>query len=256
MGIGRTIFAAIAGLMLCCGGAFAQTAPGAKPVDPRIRTLIYDAGQVVTLRGFLGYQMMIAFDPEERIENVSIGDSLGWQVTPNRRATLLFLKPIEARAATNMTVVTTLRRYAFELRAGEANGPNDPNIVYELRFTYLDRPAPAPATAAPKAEEAPARDLNFSYASKGSKGMTPARVFDDGRFTYFEFPDGLDAPAIFVIGPTGQEELVNNQTRGRYNVVDVVARQFILRYGKGKTTVTNEAYVTPGFAAGPPEAPK
>jgi type IV secretion system protein VirB9 len=183
---------------------------------------------------------------------VTIGDSLAWQVTPNRRATLLFLKPVEPNASTNMTVVTTLRRYAFELRAGEASGPNDPNIVYELRFHYLDKAPPPSAAPPPKVEETPVANLNFSYSVKGSKGMTPARVFDDGRFTYFEFPPGLDAPAIFVIGPTGQEELVNNQTRGRYNVVDVVARQFVLRYGKGKTQVTNDTYRTPGFSADPP----
>jgi type IV secretion system protein VirB9 len=251
----------MAGALALCGAtAFGQeSAPQApsKPaaVDSRIRTITYDPGRIVTLRGYLGYQMMISFDPDERIENVSIGDSMAWQVTPNRRATLLFLKPVEPNAATNMTVVTTLRRYAFELRASEASGPTDPNIVYELRFKYLDKTPPAPPAPAAKEEEEPARDLNFSYKVKGSKGMTPTRVFDDGRFTYFEFPQGLDSPAIFVIGPTGQEELVNNQVRGRYDVVDVVAKQFVLRYGKGKTMVTNDGYRMPGFAARPGAAP-
>lgn len=256
-------------LALCTATALAQPAapqaaprpvataprPAAAPVDPRIRTLTYDPGRIVSLRGHLGYQMVITFDPDERIENVSIGDSQAWQVTPNRAATLLFLKPVEPNAATNMTVITTLRRYAFELRAGEASGPGDPNIVYELRFRYLDKAPPVTAAPPPPKQEEPARELNFSYKMKGSKGMTPTRVFDDGRFTYFEFPEGLDAPAIFVIGPTGQEEIVNNQVRGRYHVVDVVARQFVLRYGKGKTAVTNDGYRVPDFAARPGAAP-
>jgi type IV secretion system protein VirB9 len=255
----RILMGMAAAMLLTANVAFAQVAaprPLSGPVDPRIRTITYDPGAVITLRGYLGYQMMITFDPDERIENVSIGDSLAWQVTPNRRATLLFLKPIEANASTNMTVVTTLRRYTFQLRAGEASGPNDPSIVYELRFAYLDKPPPAAPKAAPKEETIPASELNFSYTVKGSKGMTPTRVFDDGRFTYFEFPPGLDSPAVFVIGPTGQEELVNNQVRGRYNVIDVVAKQFVLRYGKGKTNVTNDGYRTPGFASEAPSVPK
>lgn len=253
MAFGRTLAPVLAGLLLLSGLAFGQTAT--PKIDPRIRVITYDANKVVSLRGYLGYQFMIEFDPDERIENVSIGDSLGWQVTPNRRATLLFVKPVESGAATNMTVVTTLRRYTFELRVAETTGLNDPNIVYNLRFAYNDKPPPAPppAPAAKEAEPAP-RDLNFGYSYKGSKNMTPVRVFDDGRFTYFEFPPGLDSPAIFVIGQTGQEELVNNQVRGRYNVVDVVAKSFVLRYGKNKTQVTNDGYQTPGFAADGPAA--
>jgi type IV secretion system protein VirB9 len=88
-------------------------APGA--VDPRIRTVAYDPDQVVRLTGYFGIQTMLEFAPDERIENVSIGDAMGWQVTPNKKANLLFLKPLDRTAATNMTVVTDRRRYVFEL---------------------------------------------------------------------------------------------------------------------------------------------
>ncbi len=41
---------------------------------------------------------MIEFGHGERIENVAVGDSSAWQVTPNKRANLLFLKPLFGKA--------------------------------------------------------------------------------------------------------------------------------------------------------------
>src|SRR5689334_17584434 len=116
-------------------GAACASAQEDSARDPRLRIIQYQPDQVVPIEGHLGYQMMLEFGARERIENVSIGDSLGWQVTPNRAATLIFLKPIAPHAATNMTVVTNLRSYAFSLRVGgPVRGPDDPRIVYSLRF--------------------------------------------------------------------------------------------------------------------------
>jgi type IV secretion system protein VirB9 len=231
---------------LCFGHASAQTVPQPGPADPRIRTVLYDPNSVVSLKGHLGYQMMIEFDPQERIENVSVGDSLSWQVTPNRKATLLFVKPVARNGATNMTVVTSLRRYSFELSASEARGANDPNVIFGVRFLYGDSPDArvlelAPAPSATEAGFNP-EQLNFAYSYKGSRRAAPARVFDDGRFTYFQFLPGIESPAIFVIGADGKEGLVNFQVRGRHMVVDVVAETFILRFGDEKAVVTNDAH--------------
>ncbi|MES1198447.1 MAG: TrbG/VirB9 family P-type conjugative transfer protein [Pseudomonadota bacterium] len=237
----RTSALAAALLASCAlaGAAHAQgTVPAAGPGDPRIRYVHYDPDQVIDLAGHLGYQMMIEFGPDERIENVSIGDSVSWQVTPNRAANLLFLKPTDHAAATNMTVVTNLRRYTFQLSAFEPGRAMN-RVTYDLRFIY-----PAPPVVVQQAPPQPAEpsvdSLNLNYAFSGSHELYPARVFDDGRFTYFEFPPGADAPAIFVIGPDGAEELVNQQVRDHYTVVDRVAEEFVLRYGKRRARVRNE----------------
>jgi type IV secretion system protein VirB9 len=224
-------------------GANPAAAQAAKKVDPRIKTVTYNADAVIPLRGHLGYQMMIEFDPNERIENVSIGDSLAWQVVPNRKANLLFVKPVELGAATNMTVVTQTRRYTFQLIASEAAGPDDPTLVFGLRFRYPDEKGPKviELAAAPEAEPDPA-SMNFAYASRGSRRAAPSSVFDDGKFTYFQFPEGAEAPAIFAIAPDGEESLINSRVRGRSIMVDGVFERFVLRYGREKTTVTNTAF--------------
>ncbi|MEZ5955697.1 MAG: TrbG/VirB9 family P-type conjugative transfer protein [Hyphomonadaceae bacterium] len=223
-------------LVCAVGVASAQD----RPRDPRLRVLPYEEGQVISLDGHLGYQMMIEFDPQERIENVSIGDSLAWQVTPNQAATLLFVKPVLAHAATNMTVVTTRRRYAFALRARETAAPDDQRIIYGLRFTYADEPD-APVTA-------PA-SLNFDYESSGAQALAPLRVFDDGRSTYFQLREGGEVPAIFAIGRDGGEELVNSQIQGDTVVVDRIADGFVLRHGSDVISVRRTGAVVPAAAA-------
>ncbi len=219
--------------------------PAASAGDPRIRIVPYQENRIVALRGHLGYQMLVEFDPGERIENVAIGDSLGWQVTPNRAATLLFLKPIARGAATNMTVVTTLRRYSFELSAREATGPSDPNIIYTVRFSYPAVIAPPPPPPPAETRGPALADLNLAYSAKGGRRMPAVRVFDDGHATYFQFGETADAPAIFLIGRDGKEELVNSQWRGPYMVVDQIAQEFVLRVGRNSVRIRNDAWTEP-----------
>lgn len=230
--------AAIAFAIACiASSAGAQTAPPpeAPAHDQRLRVFDYDPNQIVPLRGHLGYQMMIEFGPDERIENVSIGDSMSWQITPNHAATLLFVKPMARAAATNMNVVTTRRLYSFELRAGEARGPSDPSIIYRVSFRY----PPAPAVEA-NAAPAPAPAYNFHYSFSGDRALAPLRAFDDGRSTYFQFARNRDTPAIFVLDD-GREEVANAQQRGDFLVVDRLASDFALRYGRQRTVVHNDA---------------
>jgi type IV secretion system protein VirB9 len=198
--------------------------------DPHIQTVFYVPDQVVELRGALGWQITLEFGPDERIENVSIGDALAWQVTPNKRARNLFLKPLIKNAATNMTVVTDRRRYAFSLQTMQRHSTT-PWIV---RFEYprdvveaVEEPLPPPAPP-----------LNFAYTVSGDEGLRPARVWDDGLMTYFEFADGQSIPAIFAGGPGNDEALVNSMTRGRMIVVQQTSRRFTLRTGKNFAAVT------------------
>jgi len=127
--------------------------PRPGPGDPRIHVVDYDPAEVVELRSALGFQLSVEFDLAEKIENVAIGDSLGWQVTPNRRANLLFLKPMSARPPTNMTVITSIRRYNFQLSVQKQKTRTLP---FSVRFLYaapamavIEAPPPPPPPRAP-----------------------------------------------------------------------------------------------------------
>lgn len=240
----RSLLTALAcaalGAAALAGPAAAADAPRPGAVDPRIRTVAYDPDQVVRLTGYFGIQTMLEFAPDERIENVSIGDAMGWQVTPNKKANLLFLKPLDRTATTNMTVVTDRRRYVFELVvAGPKATTKD--LAYVVRFLV---PPPAPVFAVAAAPAPPAAPVvrNSAYTVKGEAALQPTKIFDDGAATYFAWPAQADLPAVFVVGADGVEGLANAAVRDGYLVVDQLAPRFVLRSGKASLIVTNGAF--------------
>ena len=229
-------------LILAAAPLAAQPATAQGAADARVRLVDYDPDRVTRIRAALGYQLMLEFAPNERIENVSIGDAVGWQVTPNRRANILFLKPIDGQA-TNMTVVTDQRRYLFDLRLAPQGSKAPP--AYAVRFVY-----PAPIAAAPlPARETGPQVANAAYSVAGAQAIAPSRIFDDGEMTYFEWPAEAAAPAIFALAADGSESMVNYAVRGRYVVVQQLAPRFTLRDGKQVATVVNA-----GFPAARPPA--
>jgi type IV secretion system protein VirB9 len=228
----RPAFAALAALLFPAA---------AMAGDARIVSHRFNAEEVVRIQGQLGIQASIAFAENEQIENVAVGDSASWQITPNKRANLLFVKPLSPRARTNMTVVTDRRTYFFDLAAAVGGPP-----LYVLRFTYPDEPkpiAPAPALAM-SAEEAQAvaappkeapvdpAKLNFAWRTRGKAALLPSRIYDDGESTYLTWPRKASLPAMQVKNEKGVEGPVNYAVRGEVIVVEGVPDAIVLRAGK------------------------
>ncbi|WP_324262449.1 TrbG/VirB9 family P-type conjugative transfer protein [Altererythrobacter sp. H2] len=222
--------------------------------DARLVERMYDPAAVVKIEGRTKVQATIQFGDDESIENVAIGDSASWQVTPNKRANLLFVKPLEATASTNMTVVTNKRTYLFDLVANPRARP-----LYVLKFTYPDEPEEetllaGPVEVADPTEMAAATDpyavvdpaqLNFAWAVKGDRGLVPERTYDDGTATFLAWPAGAPVPAILVKDADGTEGPVNFTVRGDVIVVDGVPREIVLRSGDNAATLTNTGPVRP-----------
>lgn len=217
-------------ILLLSLALIAARLPEPGPVDPHIQTVPYQPDEIVELRGALGWQITVEFGADERIETVSIGDALAWQVTPNKRASNLFLKPLVKNAVTNMTVVTDKRRYTFAL----STTPRYRTTPWVVSFIYPQEVVEAVEEELPP----PPRPLNYSYRMDGDRNLLPIRVWDDGILTYFEFAEGVPLPAIFADGPGKDETLVNSQTRGRVVVVQQTNGRFTLRSGRRFATVT------------------
>ena len=83
--------------------------------------------------------------------------------------------------------------------------------------------------------------LNFNYGIEGaSPPWRPVRAFDDGTQVFIEFPPALEsteAPPLFVVGASGDVELVNYRKRGRYYVVDRLFGAAELRLGAKRQQV-------------------
>jgi len=222
--------------------------------DARITTRFYDPAVVVEVHGRTGIESTIEFNSDEQIENIAVGDSATWQVTPNKGARLLFVKPIKAGVHCNLTVVTNKRTYFFDLLSTGTNVP-----LYSLRFTYPAPPkpvvVPVPVVAKPAPPPAPTpADLNFAWSGEGAKDLLPARMFDDGHATWLAWPKDRTLPAILAPQPDGKDGAVNYTTKGNYIVVDGVPSQLMLRQGKQKAVIHPDSRAAPAASSRPDHA--
>lgn len=228
--------------------AVALSAP-AIAADERLVTRSYNRDEVVRIDGRAGVQATIAFGENEHIENVAIGDAEKWQVTPNKRANLLFVKPLGASARTNMTVVTDQHTYFFDLVAAPSA-----RALYMLRFTYPEgvKPQPAATPAAPELALTAAEQnvlggdtpldpaaLNFDWRHQGSARLRPARIYDDGASTYLQWGADQEMPAVLIRNEKGEEGPVNFAVRGDTLVLDTVPNVIVLRSGKVQALLRN-----------------
>lgn len=253
--------AATATLALCLAALPAQA-------DERLVQHAYAENEVVRIDGRTGVQATIAFGKNEAIENVAVGNSQTWQITPNKRADLLFVKPLEASARTNMTVVTNRHTYFFDLVASPKGRP-----LYMLRFTYKEEPAEtvtgapgtpqvagldadeqALATGDPAAMPTDPAALNFEWKKLGAAKLLPTRIYDDGNSTYLLWPEKTSVPAILMTNEKGDEGPVNYAVRGAMIVIDAVPDNLILRSGKASAELVNARPLAARPAAAPAPA--
>lgn len=242
----RVVFGMLA-VCLVISTAYAARTPISGSADARVKKVTYHENDVYRLEGHYGYTTVVEFGDKERIETISLGDSEAWQVVKPHRDNLLFVKPLEQNAATNMTVITSDHIYSFELSAEKAESNEVSDLTFRLKFTYAntgnskglmtfkgDDPKPL-SSVSPDA-------WNFDYTYTGDNALRPQRVFDDGKFTYFQFDNIGVMPAVFRVDDKGKESIVNSSVHGSSLVVHRTAAQFKLRDGGMETTVFNEAW--------------
>lgn len=100
-----------------------------------------------------------------------------------------------------------------------------------------------------KSEGIQARNTNYSkqVLTRG-EDAEPTMVFDDGRFTYFEFLGAREIPAVFAHGSDGEPTRVNWHMNGNFVVVQRTARKFTLRLGDAVVGIFNEAFDRTGIS--------
>ncbi|MEO8313374.1 MAG: TrbG/VirB9 family P-type conjugative transfer protein [Pseudomonadota bacterium] len=219
----------------------AELAPAPGLTDGRVRTALYAADEVYRIAGFVGYEIHVEFEPGETFIGLAAGDldGLGFSTVEND----LFLKPKAANVGTNLTVITSRRRYHFDYTASSkrpAAGAID--LIYSLRFIYPARPEAPETDRLEQAlqEEAGPRNRNYGYC--GDPSLKPISAFDDGVHTRLRFGPRTEWPAVFVKSEDGSESLVNFTVSGDELVLHRVARRVILRRGRLVGCVVNQAF--------------
>lgn len=199
----------------------------------------------------------IALQPSENLVAVAAGDTVRWVIgdttsgTGADKRTHILVKPFTSGLATNLVVTTDRRSYHLQLTATSRTAMAALSWTYPAdQLIALRRAADQEATAAPISEGLAVDSLHFNYAITGdAPAWRPLRAFDDGRQTFVEFPASItvgDAPPLFVVGSTGETELVNYRVRGRYYVVDRIFDAAELRLGTKKQQVVRIARIGEG----------
>ena len=220
--------------------------------DPRIRVAAYKADEVYRLRGWVGYQIDLEFEPGEAFVGLAAGDieALSFVAQDNH----LFLKPKAAAVGTNLTVLTTRRHYHFDYTAQVRRSPvaGEPDAIFALRFQYppIDTSSSASAAAA-RVEDAlergsAGRMRNADYWYCGHEALRPVAASDDGVHTRLRFGAHAELPAIFVRSEDGTEALLNFSMEDGEVIVHRVAQRLILRRGALTGCIVNKGYAGSG----------
>jgi type IV secretion system protein VirB9 len=218
-------------------------------VDGRIRTAAYDGAEVYKLRGFVGYQIDLEFEPGETFVGLGAGDMEGLAFVGQENH--LFLKPKAAKVATNITVLTNRRHYHIDYSA-TSQRPSEDDAVYSLRFIYPQAPTKAAAAAAARLLDSQLgnasnhRAQNIDYWYCGEQTLRPIAASDDGVHTRLTFSANGDLPAIFVRNDDDSESLLNFSVDAGDIVIHRVARRFVLRRGKLVGCIVNGSYAGGG----------
>lgn len=180
------------------------------------------------------------------------GDTVRWQIGETasgegttRRAHVL-IKPLERGLETNLVLTTNQRVYLIHLRSGAPDAFNAAVSWDALAPVRLEIPAADAArreTRIPDRVVMPEGPLDARYRLEPPARRprwTPTAVFNDGRRTFIVFPADLqvdEAPALFVIAPDGEAQLVNYRQAGGLFIVDRVLDRAELRFGRRRSQV-------------------
>ncbi|MDF3055156.1 MAG: virB9 2 [Gammaproteobacteria bacterium] len=220
----------------------AEISPKSSLSDKHVQIAVYDPNQVYRISTMQGYITAIQFGEDEKIISVNIGDSAAWLV--NVQNDVINLKPITDYPDTNMNVLTTRGTYQFFLTApppSKQEGPSKPHdrTAFLVRFHYNDA-IRSHASGGASGFKKPLVE-NWRYTAQGDITVVPVCVYDNGRFTFFDFGERQNIPAIFSVDPRGRESLINYHIQGKFVVVETTGKQFTLRYGDQVATVFNES---------------
>jgi type IV secretion system protein VirB9 len=149
----------------------------------------------------------------------------------------ILVKPFAPNLRTNMVITTDRRAYHLALESTEKIAMAALSWTYpQDQLIALKAQNERAEAAVPVASGLALEDLRFRYAITGdSPPWRPVRAFDDGSKVYIEFPGRIDqgeAPPLFVVGPSGDNELVNYRIRRNYYIVDRLFAAAELRLGQ------------------------
>jgi len=209
--------------------AIAQVYPTPGEQTPRIQTVAWAPGQSVVLTALPQTALTVMLEPGERIERVTLSGSRSWEVDVSAETDSFQIVPQLNAAPASLRVETDLRRYDFALEVGESL-----LSAYLVRFEFEPPAHMMLSEGEPEAAATPIDNLTWSYRLRGDRSVRPASIRDNGSKTVIEYAPGQALPAVFAIGPSGDEEVVDGHMRDGKYVIDRVHQELVFRIDKEK----------------------
>ncbi len=225
--------------------------PAAQGFVNAVQVYPYSDGAIYQAYTAPGTVTDITLQPGESLVSVAAGDTVRWIIgdttsgSGSGKRVHVLVKPFASGLATNLVITTDRRSYNVQLAATPRTAMAALSWTYPadqlIALRRAEERAEVMAAAAPVAQGLAVEQLRFDYAISGDKpAWRPLRAFDDGHQTFVEFAADIavgQAPPLFVIGASGEAELVNYRVRGRYYVVDRLFDAAELRLGTKKQQV-------------------
>ncbi|MFN3559236.1 MAG: TrbG/VirB9 family P-type conjugative transfer protein [Brevundimonas sp.] len=236
-----------------------ETAPGSGIPPPSdgdavvgaLQLFVWTPGRVYPVRTAPLRVTTLTLGPGETLVSKAAGDTVRWQIGetssgdgPNRRAHVL-IKPLQRGLDTNLVLTTSRRVYLLELSSGGVDHFNVA-VAWDAGALEAER-SPAfeggEAVRLPDPVATPDGPLDARYRIEpvGRRARwTPVSVVNDGVRTFITFPPDLqidEAPALFIIAPDGEAQMVNYRQAGGLFIVDRVFDRAELRLGDRRPQV-------------------
>jgi len=205
--------------------AMAQASPTPAFEDPRLQTVAYDAARPVRLVAFPTANLTVMLLPGDRITRVVSSDSKAFDVRITGSLDSLNIAALRPDAVATLLVETNERHYEFDLETGQGLA-----AAYIVRFVE-NGPSSVPSPPAGPVTPDPAA-LTGEYKLSGDRALRPTQIGDDGQRTYIQWGEYQSLPAVFGIGPTGAEEVVDGYMRDGIFTIDRVYGEIVFRIDK------------------------
>lgn len=187
-----------------------------------------------------GMFVTFSIPKNEPIKQFALSDPSSVELNINPDANIAMLKLVN-----NVTVPATIvtDKHVYYLNIKPSDGEWDQGVSWRYDTTTTNgfgyKATATSADAAPSQFVPPDLDNgltgqpNFNYSFKGDQAIMPISVWDNGKFTWIQFPNNIQSiPAVFYYGKNGAE-VVNYvvQPGGKQILVNRLMDKFMLRLG-------------------------
>lgn len=177
-----------------------------------------------------GRDLDVLMPAGDHILSVVVGDINAVHVTVPDTQDGFILTAVRPVLGVNVTVRTVARTYVFNVTGSTSVSP-----PWMVQLEESQANASSSRSWTPPAFREPG-----TYRLSGDKAVRPSSIHDDGTHVFLEWPADQPLPAVFGVGVTGGEEMVDGYMRSGTFVIDRVYPALVFRIDKAQARAQRE----------------